>query len=69
MQDLDKGETRAFKKARLFYEGLTDRLVASGHTLDVFACSLDQVGLAEMRPAISGTGTPSLPTDIRHRKP
>lgn len=55
------GETRAFAKARLFYEGLAERLVASGHTLDVFACSLDQVGLAEMRPAVSGTGPWSIP--------
>ena len=56
VQDLEKGETRAFKQARAFYEGLADRLVASGHALDVFACSLDQVGLDEMRPAVAGTG-------------
>jgi len=55
-QDLEKGETRAFKQARAFYEGLADRLVASGHALDVFACSLDQVGLDEMRPAVASTG-------------
>ncbi len=56
VQDLEKGETRAFKQARGFYEGLADRLVASGHALDVFACSLDQVGLDEMRPAVASTG-------------
>ena len=56
VQDHEKGETRAFKQARAFYEGLADRLVASGHALDVFACSLDQVGLDEMRPAVAGTG-------------
>ena len=55
-QDLEKVETRAFKQARAFYEGLADRLVASGHALDVFACSLDQVGLDEMRPAVASTG-------------
>ena len=59
VQDLEKGETRAFKQARAFYEGLADRLVTSGHALDVFACSLDQVGLDEMRPAVAGTGVVS----------
>ena len=32
-----------FKKARKFFEGLATQLVAQGHALDVFACSLDQV--------------------------
>lgn len=37
-------------------QGLATQLVNQGHTLDVFACALDQVGLAEMRPAIERTG-------------
>ena len=32
------------------------RLATHAHTLDVFACSLDQVGLAEMKTAVDQTG-------------
>jgi len=56
LQDLDKGDSRLFGKARRHYEGLGDRLAAAGAALDVFACSLDQIGLAEMRPAVSDSG-------------
>lgn len=56
MQDLEKGDARLFGKARKQYEALGDRLTAAGAALDVFACSLDQVGLAEMRPAVSDSG-------------
>ena len=56
MQDLQKGDARLFAKARKHYEALGDRLTAAGAALDVFACSLDQVGLAEMRPAVSDSG-------------
>lgn len=55
-QDLQKGDARLFAKARKHYEALGDRLTAAGAALDVFACSLDQVGLAEMRPAVSDSG-------------
>ena len=55
-QDWEKGETKLFQRARRFYESVGDRLVGSGHALDVFACALDQVGLAEMRPAVSDSG-------------
>jgi Sec23/Sec24 trunk domain len=55
-QDLQKGEARLFARARQHYEALGDRLTAAGAALDVFACSLDQVGLAEMRPAVSDSG-------------
>lgn len=37
-------------------QGFSAQLVGQGHTLDVFACALDQVGLAEMRPTIERTG-------------
>jgi protein transport protein SEC23 len=36
-------------KACTYYSGLADRLIASGHIFDFFACSLDQIGLAEMK--------------------
>lgn len=55
-QDIDNGEARLYDKATSFYEGIGTTLAASGHTLDVFAASLDQVGLAELRTAVSDSG-------------
>jgi protein transport protein SEC23 len=55
-QDFEKGNVKHFKKALKFYGGLGNRLMANGHVLDVYACALDQVGLAEMRPAVEATG-------------
>jgi len=54
--DLQKGEAPHFKKALTFYEGLAERALANGHIVDVFACSLDQVGLAEMKVCVEKTG-------------
>lgn len=56
LQDFEKGEVKQFKKAWLWYEKLAQRMAGSGHCLDVFACSLDQVGIAEMHEAIAKTG-------------
>ena len=55
-----------WKKARKFYEGIAKQLVAQGHTLDVFACSLDQVGLAEMKVPVEATGGLVVQTDTFH---
>jgi hypothetical protein len=33
-----------FKKAKKYYDQIAKQLVAQGHALDIFACSLDQVG-------------------------
>ena len=55
-KDLVKDQAPFFQKATQFYESLAHQLVLQGHTLDVFACALDQVGLAEMKPAIERTG-------------
>ena len=38
------------------YAALAACLAAAGHALDVYACSLDQVGIAEMKPAVERTG-------------
>lgn len=67
MQDFEKGEVKQFKKAWLYYENLAQRMAGSGHCLDVFACSLDQVGIAEMHEAIAKTGSkhPSATTATR----
>ena len=55
-KDLAKDAAPLFKRATAFYDSLAAALVAAGHTLDVFASALEQVGLAEMRPAVERTG-------------
>ena len=55
-QDLDKNAGKHYKEACKFYNALGIRLATSSHSLDVFACSLDQVGLAEMKIAVDQTG-------------
>ncbi|KAK9144185.1 hypothetical protein Sjap_004088 [Stephania japonica] len=55
-KDLDKDSAPFFHKAVKFYEGLSKQLVNQGHVLDVFACALDQVGLAELKVAVEKTG-------------
>lgn len=49
--DLQKETANAkyVKKALKYYTELANRAVAAGHAVDIFACSLDQVGLYEMR--------------------
>lgn len=44
------------KKAIPYYTNLASRAISAGHTLDIFACSLDQVGLYEMRVLCDRTG-------------
>ncbi|XP_078438098.1 protein transport protein SEC23 C-like [Wolffia australiana] len=55
-KDLDKGAATLNDKAVKFYEGLSKQLVHQGHVLDLFACALDQVGLAELKVAVERTG-------------
>ena len=54
--DFNKGSAKHFKAASKYYNSLGIRLATHAHTLDVFACSLDQVGLAEMKTAVDQTG-------------
>lgn len=57
LQDFEKSAgVKEFRKACQWYETLGWRMAGSGHCLDVFACSLDQVGIAEMHDAVSVTG-------------
>ncbi|KAK3123658.1 hypothetical protein QOZ80_8AG0634260 [Eleusine coracana subsp. coracana] len=55
-KDLDKGSAPFYGKAVKFYEELSKQLVHQGHVLDLFACALDQVGVAEMKVAVERTG-------------
>eukprot|EP00742_Colponemidia_sp_Colp-10_P002689 GILJ01002874.1.p1 GENE.GILJ01002874.1~~GILJ01002874.1.p1 ORF type:complete len:758 (+),score=106.72 GILJ01002874.1:32-2305(+) len=56
--DLQKENSNArhFKKAQKYYQGIAARAVKSGHAIDVFCCSLDQVGLLEMKVCCDKTG-------------
>lgn len=55
-KDLEKNVTTHYQKAVKFYETLSKQLVNQGHVLDLFACSLDQVGVAEIKVAVERTG-------------
>lgn len=55
-QDFNKGSAKHYKAASKYFNQLGIRLATHAHTLDVFACSLDQVGLAEMKTAVDQTG-------------
>ncbi|KAJ4950285.1 hypothetical protein NE237_027117 [Protea cynaroides] len=55
-KDLDKDSAPYYNKAVKFYEGLSKQLVTQGHVLDLFACALDQVGVAELKVAVERTG-------------
>ena len=55
-KDINKGSAPFYNKARKYYEALGQQLVANGHVLDVFACALDQCGLAEMKVCVEATG-------------
>lgn len=54
--DILKGEVPHYKKAVKYYEDLSERALANGHIVDIFACCLDQVGLAEMKVTVEKTG-------------
>jgi protein transport protein SEC23 len=54
--DLAKGNAPLFKKAQEHFAGLAERCVASSHVIDIFACSLDQIGLLEMKVCVERTG-------------
>lgn len=55
-KDLDKDSASHYHQAVKFYDGLSKQLVHQGHVLDLFACALDQVGVAELKVAVERTG-------------
>jgi len=54
-KDLEKDSAPHFRKACKYYESVAAQLVSQNHTLDVFACALDQCGLAEMKVCVERT--------------
>ena len=55
-KDIAKDAAPFMNKATKYYETVATQLCTNGHCLDVFACSLDQVGLAEMKVCAEKTG-------------
>eukprot|EP00794_Sanderia_malayensis_P019977 gene19977-21935_t len=54
--DIEKDNTPFMKKATRHYEALAARVSENGHTVDLFACNLDQTGAHEMRNCTNFTG-------------
>lgn len=54
--DLQKNQAPLNKPASEFYRGLSDRTISNSIVVDVFACSLDQVGTLEIRQLVSRSG-------------
>lgn len=54
--DLHKGNAQFYKRAVKYYEQMSQRAVSNGHIIDLFCCSLDQIGLAEMKCLSEKTG-------------
>jgi protein transport protein SEC23 len=54
--DIEKGNTPYLKDSLAFYKGIAERCVKNNHAVDLFAMSLDQVGLMEMQSCIQSTG-------------
>eukprot|EP00479_Gromia_sphaerica_P006684 TRINITY_DN1983_c0_g1_i1.p1 TRINITY_DN1983_c0_g1~~TRINITY_DN1983_c0_g1_i1.p1 ORF type:complete len:304 (-),score=67.61 TRINITY_DN1983_c0_g1_i1:205-1116(-) len=55
-RDCRDGKAPHFDDATKFYTELAVRCVRNGHVVDISACSLDQVGIAEMKVLIEQTG-------------
>jgi protein transport protein SEC23 len=53
--DFHKDRAQHFKKARKYYDSLAQRAAKNGHTVDILAGCLDQVGLYEMKPLVGLT--------------
>ena len=56
-QDMIKKENAPFtKQATTFYSNLAVRASNNGHSIDIFCCAIDQIGLLEMRSLSEKTG-------------
>jgi len=54
--DISSGNAKHLSKAKKYYTELAARTAKNGHAVDIFGCSLDQVGLLEMSPLVRATG-------------
>ncbi|XP_034044242.1 protein transport protein Sec23B isoform X1 [Thalassophryne amazonica] len=54
--DIQKDNARHLKKATKYYDALANCAAANGHSVDIYACALDQTGLLEMKCLSNLTG-------------
>ncbi|XP_054165287.1 protein transport protein Sec23A-like [Oppia nitens] len=54
--DIEKDNAKYMKKAIKHYQALAQRSAVNGHTIDIYACALDQTGLHEMKYCVNCTG-------------
>ena len=54
--DIKASRAPHLAKAKSFYEGLAVQLRKTGHTVDIFSCSIDQCGLFELESITEATG-------------
>lgn len=54
--DIQNDNARYMANATKHYTGLAAHAAKNGHAVDIFGCSLDQVGLLEMRALVQATG-------------
>ncbi|CAK9136676.1 unnamed protein product [Ilex paraguariensis] len=55
-RDVNNGYAPYYKKCFEFYKQISQRLLVSSIVLDLFACSLDQVGAAELKTSVESSG-------------
>ncbi|XP_073046884.1 protein transport protein SEC23 G-like [Primulina eburnea] len=55
-RDLNNGYASYYRKSTKFYKKMSQRLSDSSIILDLFACSLDQVGAAELKIPVESSG-------------
>jgi protein transport protein SEC23 len=56
LKALSQNNAPHYVSAKQFYHDIERRLITGGYTLDLFVCSLDQVGILEMNSCCSSTG-------------
>lgn len=61
--DIKNDLAKYISSASQFYHGLAQKAVASGHAVDIFNCSIDQIGLMEMSSLCERTGGYMIFTD------
>ena len=61
--DMERDQAKYYKKALKFYDALAKRAAHNGHTIDIFAGCLDQVGLLEMKSLANSTSGHMVLTD------
>uniref|UniRef100_A0A8C5FWU1 Protein transport protein SEC23 n=1 Tax=Gadus morhua TaxID=8049 RepID=A0A8C5FWU1_GADMO len=54
--DIQKDNARHLKKSSKYYDTLANRTAVNGHSIDIYACALDQTGLLEMKCLSNLTG-------------